>query len=517
MKKISFPYLKSIVKNISLENIKKLFINQRFLGDSRWSKIEDDDDTKPDDNADETSSNPQNVAWLTDAGAMAYEDLVEAAKLGSTVIVGGYIKTSLLTANNITTGTLDALLIRSSDANTRIELNPTDDAIYLYQNGNLRIGIGAGVMAFLTSAGVGSGEIYGVGTNKMGMNVDGAYAYYWDGSGFYPSTPGIYDLGLSTNEWGNIYAQGSLYDGAGNHETIANIVAGGSFSCSDLNSCSLANIGTRAHSDLTGVTASQHHTKTTSLAHSAITSVTASQHHSSVSDGLNITPRSVYLVDGTHKVYGPYTSITLETSGSSSGGITIEGGTNGVSVPGNLKDIEYLYFNSSYARIYNGAGLALDFYSDTIRSSENWCPATSGSQSLGTASYYWADVSYKTLTDRGCLGIFDNKVELQDGRKVSNLEALESIKKHSTLQTTYGEPRFDYTTMPKSVYKKADDGKGNELPRDEQDRPYSINKETKEKVHAEDGAEITALISIMIGSIKEMGSRIKELEIKVES
>lgn len=41
-------------------------------------------------------------------GDLAYEDLVEAAKLGTTVIVGGYIKTGLVSASNINVGTLSA-------------------------------------------------------------------------------------------------------------------------------------------------------------------------------------------------------------------------------------------------------------------------------------------------------------------------------------------------------------------------------------------------------------------------
>lgn len=49
-----------------------------------------------DPNADQTSANPQSVSWLTDAGAMAYEDLVEKAKLGTTIITGGYLRTDLL-------------------------------------------------------------------------------------------------------------------------------------------------------------------------------------------------------------------------------------------------------------------------------------------------------------------------------------------------------------------------------------------------------------------------------------
>lgn len=51
--------------------------------------------------ADVTSDNPQSVDWLSDAGAMAKEDLVELAKLGTTIIDGGYIKTSLLDVDDI--------------------------------------------------------------------------------------------------------------------------------------------------------------------------------------------------------------------------------------------------------------------------------------------------------------------------------------------------------------------------------------------------------------------------------
>jgi len=41
-------------------------------------------------------------------GSMAYEDVVELAKLGQTIIEGGYIKSDLLTADNIVVGDLDA-------------------------------------------------------------------------------------------------------------------------------------------------------------------------------------------------------------------------------------------------------------------------------------------------------------------------------------------------------------------------------------------------------------------------
>ena len=51
------------------------------------------------------------------AGDLAYLNLVSAAKLDTTVIVGGYIKTSLLTASNIQTGTLNASLVSVTNLN----------------------------------------------------------------------------------------------------------------------------------------------------------------------------------------------------------------------------------------------------------------------------------------------------------------------------------------------------------------------------------------------------------------
>lgn len=92
--------------------------------DFDWSHLYDDGN-KPANDADVTNSNPQAYSWITgtkpptDAdhtadivSAMAYEDLVGLAKLDSTVIVGGYIKTSLLTADNIKAGIIDGIYFK---------------------------------------------------------------------------------------------------------------------------------------------------------------------------------------------------------------------------------------------------------------------------------------------------------------------------------------------------------------------------------------------------------------------
>lgn len=157
--------------------------------------------------------------------------------------------------------------------------------------------------------------------------------------------------------------------------------------------------------------------------------------------------------------------------------------------------------------------IAIDTGSEGISLDETTLtPFSAAGLSLGDATFYWNDVSYKTLTDRGCIGWYDEGVELQDGRIVSDIEALQSIRPHPTKKTPRGAARMDYRTMPKHVYVKAT-YKGEILPRDENDDPYYIDEDGKKNM-AEDGAETTALIAMMIGAIKELDNRVKQLEKK---
>jgi len=124
----------------------------------------------------------------------------------------------------------------------------------------------------------------------------------------------------------------------------------------------------------------------------------------------------------------------------------------------------------------------------TISAAGHLNPVGAGLLSIGDATNYINDLSYKTLTDRGCLGWFDDGVEMPDGSLVSDTEALLRIKKHPSLETVYGVPRLDYSTMPKAVYK-----------------PIQKEGETE-------GAETTSLISIMLGAIRELTTRVRVLE-----
>jgi len=178
--------------------------------------------------------------------------------------------------------------------------------------------------------------------------------------------------------------------------------------------------------------------------------------------------------------------------------------------------------------VVSGSTGNIDFnISGRVQVSTYFDPADGGTYNLGGATRYWGDVSYKTLTDRGCLGWYDDGVEMRDGKVVSDLEALKSLKKHPTLKTPAGAPRIDYTSMPKHVYVPPMNHKKELLPQDENGEYYEMveqrvkDKKTGKtrielvKMKAEEGAETTALIAIMLGAIKELSSEMDLLKKKI--
>lgn len=135
-----------------------------------------------------------------------------------------------------------------------------------------------------------------------------------------------------------------------------------------------------------------------------------------------------------------------------------------------------------------------------------------GTFNLGNASRYWKGVYYKTLNDQGCIGSFDSGVRLRDGSIVSDVEAIKQIKKHPTLKTPKGAPRIDYKTLPDQVFWPAP------IAKEDKYRPHPT-KEGHKVLHykkgdkmGEDGAELTALVSITLGAIKELDKRLEKLE-----
>ena len=170
----------------------------------------------------------------------------------------------------------------------------------------------------------------------------------------------------------------------------------------------------------------------------------------------------------------------------------LDGGGNTYLVEGVADQLSVLVGGSTY----------IEMKSNSIVFPKDLGSNQAGVTNIGDAVLYFGDVSYKTLTDRGCLGCFDDGVELQDGTKVSDTEALLSIKKHPTKKTIYGVDMLDYKTFPKVSYKKAETKEKGILPRDANDEP----------IGGTDGIEMTSMFSIMIGSIKELTNRVTALE-----
>ncbi len=142
----------------------------------------------------------------------------------------------------------------------------------------------------------------------------------------------------------------------------------------------------------------------------------------------------------------------------------------------------------------------------------NLLPDAAGTYNFGDASLYWNDVSYKTLTDRGCLPWCDEGVEMRDGTIVSDIDALCAIKKHPTKKTVHGLPMLDYESFPSKAYRQADKD-GVLLPRDKNGVPYWTDRDGNIR-QAADGIEMTMMFGVMIGAFKELNERIKKLENK---
>lgn len=145
-------------------------------------------------------------------------------------------------------------------------------------------------------------------------------------------------------------------------------------------------------------------------------------------------------------------------------------------------------------------------------------PGTTGTQNLGTAAQYWNDVSYKTLTDRGCLAFID-QWEMPDGRRLSATEAFEELRPHPTEKTIYGEVKLDYSWVPKHSHKPApiaaeDIYEPDLTDLDENDQPKHKRKHRKGDKMGADGVEMTALLSMQMGVIRDLIARVKKLEAK---
>jgi len=208
-----------------------------FSGDVKWSKVQDDDGNKPTDNADVTENNTaQDIVNLPDtpSGSGLYADsshlgFYDGSNWKAYIEDNGDFYFEGDDQNKIywTGSTLQVVGdVKSSDDDSRIEIDNSNDALELYQNGDIRARLSSSsVLAFYNTSGVYSGAIAGVGTNQIEINT-GNNEVALNESEFYPldnQNLGEESGGL-LNAWNNIYADGSLYDGDLDNATISDII-----------------------------------------------------------------------------------------------------------------------------------------------------------------------------------------------------------------------------------------------------------------------------------------------------
>lgn len=145
----------------------------------------------------------------------------------------------------------------------------------------------------------------------------------------------------------------------------------------------------------------------------------------------------------------------------------------------------------------------------------DFLPSAAGTYNVGNATVYVNDVSYKTLTDRGCLA-FVNTWETLDGNRVSNLEAIKLMRPSATEKTIYGEIKLDYTSVPKHSYKDVPIAE-EDIEIDVPDKDGNKLKFKKGEKIGEPGVEMTSIFSMMLGAIREMADTIDTLKVEIDT
>jgi len=300
-----------------------------------------------------------------------------------------------LNADDITAGTLTGRTIQTATDGLRMKLHyvSADVAGYLdYMNSDevlARFGAvalypsGGGINLSLTAADTADSSTNGMNVSWSGdTNYDGNAWFILrgyrcglhydatDGLMFYnegrygnevtPNKDNTYDIGSTTRGWKDLYIDGNIIvggtvDGVNIAAHKARHYAGGADAVIRTDQSSGSNLGISSGWAYThDNNASAHHTAfTASDARTAINNVIGSDGHLDATldcDGYDITDVDLLTVDeitmlaSPYKIAGSYTSMEFETSASSSGGMTITPGINGLKVAGKM-------FNTSQTQI----------------------------------------------------------------------------------------------------------------------------------------------------------------------
>ena len=162
-----------------------------------------------------TNAKIQNLA-VSDAkisslsGDKIFANTIGANKLNVNQLSAISANIGSITAGSITGITITGGTIRTQDASTRVEMDGSQNALFHYQNGEIRTWVANGQIGFNTTNGMASGGIYGVGTNQLAINVGGNNSLLFNPSNFIPSTDNQVDLGNNFNRFRELYLSSNI-------------------------------------------------------------------------------------------------------------------------------------------------------------------------------------------------------------------------------------------------------------------------------------------------------------------
>ena len=241
----------------------------------------------------------------------------------------------------------------------------------------------------------------------------------------------------------------------------------------------------------------------------------ASQIYSDTGNFLRLeAPNTVSLYVNGAQIIGVTSSVffTNKNFEPSSIGLTL-----GLPAGGTWKDIYFA--GGANTGIFLASSILLELFGANNIYSKHFGPYASNTYDLGSDTIYWRTLYYGTSVKKGAFGFLDKGIELQDGKVVSDLEALMQMKEDPKLITPYGSTGIDYKSLPKIVFRKATDSSDKELPRDSKGAYKMLTPEDKgglkegtKKVRVEDGEDVNAMISIIIGAIRELGADVNKIK-----
>lgn len=154
-------------------------------------------------------------------------------------------------------------------------------------------------------------------------------------------------------------------------------------------------------------------------------------------------------------------------------------------------------------------GSDVNFYGNCI-------PYSAGADfDLGTDADYWDVINYTSLSAHSLVDLGD-EIELINGEKVSNIEAVKRIQASDEIDPKSNKPLLQKDSFPKAIYRPAPIAEKDIYEKEddwtlEDDEQKRIRFRKGEKAGT-DGTDVNNLISLLLGAIKELDQRLIILE-----